>query len=93
MILLLPTLASITNGKLCENPIDGLDITSLWTGDFTSEPRETLLYYFGKNNLNAVRKGNWKLVLPHTWRSYNTEPGMDGHGGKRIRMSIETPAL
>ena len=42
-------------------------ITSLWTGDFEMEPRETILYYYGKNNLNAVRKGTWKLVLPHTW--------------------------
>ncbi len=90
---LLPTLASITSGKLSENKIDGVDITSLWTGDFDSEPRETILYYYGKNNLNAVRKGNWKLVLPHTWNSYNTEPGNDGHGGKRIRMTVEKPEL
>lgn len=90
---LLPTLASITNGRLSENKIDGVDITSLWRGDFKSEPRATILYYYGKNNLNAVRKGNWKLVLPHTWSSYNTEPGNNGHGGKRIRMTVEKPEL
>ncbi len=90
---ILPTLASITNGKLSDNKIDGVDVTSLWTGDFKSAPRETILYYFGKNNLNAVRKGNWKLVLPHTWASYNTEPGNDGHGGKRIKMTVEKPEL
>jgi arylsulfatase A-like enzyme len=90
---LLPTLASITNGSLSDNLIDGVDISSLLKGDFNSEPRETILYYFGKNNLNAVRKGNWKLVLPHTWRSYNTEPGNDGHGGKRLEMALERPEL
>jgi arylsulfatase len=90
---LLPTLAGITNAELSENKIDGLDIGSLLKGDFTSEPRETILYYHGENNLNAVRKGNWKLVLPHTYRSYNTEPGNDGYGGKRIRTVIEHPEL
>ncbi|MCK4922761.1 MAG: sulfatase [Bacteroidales bacterium] len=90
---ILPTLASITNGKLSDNIIDGVDITSLWKGDFKSEPRETILYYFGKNKLNGVRKGNWKLVLPHKWSSYNLQPGNDGRGGKRIAMEIEKPEL
>jgi len=90
---LLPTLASITKGKLSSNKIDGVDISSLFYGDMQSNPRETLLYYYGKNNLNAVRKGNWKLVLPHTYSSYNTEPGRDGKGGRRIRTTIEAPEL
>ncbi len=90
---LLPTLSSIINGKLSGNKIDGVDITSLWEGDFKSEPRETILYYYGENNLNAVRKGNWKLVLPHTWQSYNTKPGNDGYGGNRIKMAVEKPEL
>jgi len=90
---LLPTFAEITNGDLPENKIDGLDISSLLKGDFNSDPRESILYYHGKNNLNAVRKGNWKLVLPHTYRSYNTEPGNDGHGGNRINTVIERPEL
>ena len=90
---LLPTLASISNGKLSENKIDGVDITSLWKGDFESTPRETILYYHGKNHLNGVRKGNWKLVLPHTYSSYNTEPGKDGHGGRRIKTIVEKPEL
>jgi len=90
---LLPTLAAVTDGKLSDNKIDGVDISSLWAGDFSSEPRETVLYYLGKNNLNAVRKGNWKLVLPHSYRSYDTEPGNDGHGGKRIHTVLEKPEL
>jgi len=90
---LLPTLAAITNGKLSENKIDGVDITSLFKGDFKTEPRETVLYYYGQNHLNGVRKGNWKLVLPHSWNSYNTKPGNDGHGGRRVKMKIEKPEL
>ncbi len=90
---LLPTLASIINGRLSDNKIDGVDISSLWKGEFKSEPRETILYYYGKNNLNAVRKGNWKLVLPHTWYSYNTKPGMNGYAGARVEMTIEKAEL
>ncbi len=90
---LLPTLAGITDAAMSDNKIDGIDISSLLMGDFESEPRKTILYYLGKNNLNAVRKGNWKLVLPHTYRSYNTEPGNDGHGGKRITTVVEKPEL
>ena len=89
---LLPTFASITNGRLSDNKIDGVDISSLWKGDFNSNPRETVLYY-KSDALNAVRKGNWKLVLPHTWRSYDTEPGNDGYSGKRLPMSIKQPEL
>jgi len=90
---LLPTFAALTGGNLSENKIDGVDIGSLWSGDFSSEPRNTILYYYGTNHLNAVRQGNWKLVLPHSWRSYDTEPGNDGHGGKRIKTLIEEPEL
>jgi len=31
--------------------------------------------------------------LPHTWQSYNTEPGRDGQGGRRIPMDVESPEL
>ena len=89
---LLPTFSSIVNGRLSDNKIDGVDISSLLKGDFESNPRETVLYYIG-DGLNAVRKGNWKLVLPHTWRSYDTEPGNDGYNGKRVSMSIAQPEL
>ncbi|SOE23188.1 arylsulfatase [Spirosomataceae bacterium TFI 002] len=90
---LLPTLAVLTEGKLSKNIIDGKDISSLFKGDFQSKPRETILYYHGKNNLNAVRKDNWKLVLPHTFYSYHAELGNDGHSGKRIKTLVEKPEL
>ena len=90
---LLPSFAELAEASLPKNEIDGVSITSLWKGDFESTPRENIWFYFGMNNLNAVRKGNWKLVLPHSWRSYNTTPGNDGYGGKRIKMDVKTPEL
>ncbi len=90
---LLPSFAEITKAPLPDHKIDGVSITGLWEGLPEAEPRSDILFYYGKNNLNAVRKGNWKLVLPHTWRSYNTTPGKDGYGGKRIRQQVESPQL
>ncbi|EOR94614.1 Arylsulfatase [Arcticibacter svalbardensis MN12-7] len=71
----------------------GLILLIFGKGDFKKEPRETILYYFGVNNLNGVRKGNWKLVLPHKWGSYNTQPGNDGDMGKKISMAVEKAQL
>lgn len=90
---LLPSFAKIAEAPLPPLKIDGVDISELWTGIQSAEPREEILFYFGKNHLNGVRKGNWKLVLPHSWQSYNTAPGMDGHGGARIKMDVESPQL
>ncbi len=90
---ILPSFAAIAGTSLPDLKIDGVDITELWKGDFDAEPRNNILFYYGKNNLNAIRKGNWKLVLPHTWASYHTVPGHDGYGGQRIRMTVEKPEL
>lgn len=90
---LLPSFAEISGAPLPDRKIDGVSITALWNGNMEANPRENILFYYGKNNLNAVRKGNWKLVLPHTWRSYNTTPGKDGYGGPRIPKNVENPEL
>lgn len=89
---LLPTLASIINGELSDNKIDGVDITELFKGNFSVTPRKSVLYYGGKNNLNAARKGNWKLVLPHRYTTVKL-PGKDGYNGKLKKGVIEEPEL
>lgn len=79
---ILPTLAEITGAKLSENKIDGVSILSLMKGDKKANPREVFYYYYENNQLQAIRYGNWKLVYPHTYRSYlGVEPGKDGMPG------------
>ena len=56
-------------------------------------PRDEILFYDARNNLNAVRKGKWKLVLSHTWSSYDTLPSNDGVKGKKISKTIDSPEL
>ena len=80
---LLPTIAAITNATLSEKKIDGVNILPLLLGDENANPRETFLYYYRKNSLEAVRKGNWKLVFAHPGRTYvGFKPGFDGFPGQ-----------
>ncbi|MDH3710951.1 MAG: sulfatase-like hydrolase/transferase, partial [Cyclobacteriaceae bacterium] len=80
---ILPTLAELTGATLPDRNIDGLDISSLLMGNNTSSPREILYYYYHRNDLEAVRYQQWKLVLPHvTTQSYRRVlPGNDGWPG------------
>jgi arylsulfatase A len=58
---LLPTLANLTGADAPQDRIlDGHDITDLVFGSDASTPYEAF-YYYRRNNLNAVRSGNWKL--------------------------------
>lgn len=62
---LLPTFAALAGAKLDENrTIDGHDIRPLLLGeDGAASPYEAFFYYH-KEQLHAVRAGQWKLHLP-----------------------------
>jgi arylsulfatase A-like enzyme len=82
---ILPTLAEIAGAPLPQRKIDGVSLLPLMTGKEGVNPRETFLYYYRRNNLEAVRYGNWKLVFPHPGRTYaGFEPGNDGMPGRVI---------
>mgnify|MGYP001415587319 FL=1 len=88
---LLPTITNIVDGTLPQHKIDGIDIIEILEGK-ESEPRDHFLYYYGNNNLEAVRKGKWKLVLPHSSRSYKgVLPRNDGYPGsyRKIETGLE----
>mgnify|MGYP003299384684 CR=1 FL=1 len=85
-----PTIANIVSSELPKHKIDGVDISSILEGRRDSNPRDHLYYYYGKNNLEAVRKDNWKLVFPHESRSYkNVLPENDGHPGPYSKFTAE----
>ena len=90
---ILPSFAEVAGTKLPENKIDGVSLVELWKGNTNAKPRTELYYYYGRNNLNAVRKDDWKLILPHTWDSYDTIPGNGGMGGPRVRVKTVKPEL
>ncbi|MFT5884132.1 MAG: arylsulfatase A-like enzyme [Arcticibacterium sp.] len=89
-----PTLAAITDGALPKHKIDGVNISELLEGNMDAKPREFFAYYYRKNNLEAVRKDHWKLVLPHTGRTYRGFlPGNDGYPGPNTERHEEPLAL
>jgi arylsulfatase len=80
---ILPTLCSVTGADLPQKKIDGVNILPLLKSDFNADPRTVFHYYYRKNSLENIRKDQWKLVLPHTYRSYEGKmPGNDGWPGE-----------
>lgn len=92
---LLPTLARVCDAPLPGRPLDGKDISPLLLGDPEARcPHEAYYFYYGINELQAVRSGRWKLVLPHTYRTMQgQEPGQDGKPGRYRQVKIEAPQL
>ncbi len=87
---ILPTLADITGAKLPDHIIDGVNILPLMKGEENANPRNVFYYYYQRNSLEAVRKGHWKLVLPHKYRSYvGVPPGHDGFPGPYAHDSTD----
>ncbi|MEQ8812193.1 MAG: arylsulfatase, partial [Imperialibacter sp.] len=56
-------------GKMPEKKIDGKDVWSVITGSSKQSPHEAYFIYYRVNELQAVRSGEWKLYLPHTYRT------------------------
>jgi len=78
---ILPTFAELSGAALPKLKIDGIGVAALLRGRRHARGRADLLYYYDKQ-LCAVRRGRWKLVFPHEYRSYlGVEPGTDGMPG------------
>jgi len=77
-----PTIAELLQLELPKHKIDGISLAPVIKGDVSATPRNEFYYYYRKNNLEAVRLDQWKLVLPHPGRTHeNYEPGKDGFPG------------
>ncbi|MCC4226811.1 sulfatase family protein [Zunongwangia profunda] len=88
----LPTIAAATHSKLPSKRIDGINYLPFLTGETPTVPRDIMYYYFsyGENSeLQAIRYKKWKLVLPHTYDSYEGSMGKDGKSGKTTKKSIQ----
>jgi len=78
-----PTLAEILNDGQGSLPIDGVSIRKLLTGESGTAMQEAYYFYYNRNELHALRSGNWKLHFPHGYRTMdNQAPGVDGMPGK-----------
>lgn len=71
---LLPTIAGLIGADLPEKPIDGLDIWPVLSGD-GENPHDGYWVYYKQNELQAIIADEWKLVLPHQYRTMGGAPG------------------
>ena len=79
---LFPTFADMLQLELPDRIIDGVSILPLLKNQPGARPRDIFYYYYEFDALEAVRKNNWKLVFPHSHRTYEGyAPGMDGLDG------------
>lgn len=92
-----PTIASITKSDLPPQPIDGLNVLPLITGQKgAANPHEAYANYYEVNQLQAVTSGDgrWKLVFPHQYRTLAGRPGgTNGIPSKYSQVKIEKPEL
>lgn len=78
---LLPTIARRVGAPLPGNRIDGHDVWPVLDGTGTG-PERTYWFYYQQNQLQAVRQGRWKLILPHGVGVLQGRPG--GKDGKPV---------
>ena len=71
----LPTIAEWTQSSLPKLKIDGASLVPLLTGNTTQSPHKNFFFYYRSNELHAVRHKNWKLYVPHTFRTLNGREG------------------
>jgi arylsulfatase A-like enzyme len=74
----LPTVAGLLRAQLPQGPLDGKDIWPLLAGaPDAKSPHDALFFYYQANELQAMRAGRWKLILPHRYRSFSGKIGRD----------------
>lgn len=85
---ILPTLAHLAGAKLPEHPIDGKNVWDLIADEPVKNPQEYYPFSTGQTFEGVVTgDGQWKLHLPHGYRSLVTA-GKDGQPGKYERKQI-----
>ena len=90
----LPTVASVCGARLPRRAIDGVNAVALLKGDERQTPRTEFYYYYRTNSLEAVRRGNSKLVFAHPGRrDEGYARGKDGSRGQNTENYAVEPGL
>jgi arylsulfatase len=94
---LLPTIAGRVGAPLPVLPIDGLDVWPVLAGNPAARnPHEGYGLWYAQNELQAVVSGDgqWKLILPHRYRTLAGRPGgRDGIPAKYENADLKHPLL
>ena len=86
---LLPTLAGLAGAPVSSDRIiDGRDAWPVIAGRRDAKAPHDVLYFYWGAELHAVRRGRWKLHLPHPYQALESA-GNDGSPGKYVRRELE----
>jgi arylsulfatase len=87
---LLPTITNLCKAKLPAKKIDGISLLPLFQKQNPAMVRDELAYYYDRNSLKGIRKGQWKLVFPATSQTYKLASaiGADGFPGKYASTAV-----
>ena len=88
---ILPTVARLIGTELPNHKIDGKDIWPLVSGEAGAKSPQEAYYLYWGHNLHAVRSGQWKLHLPHDYRTLHNRPG--GTGGIPVKYDSDQISL
>jgi arylsulfatase A-like enzyme len=84
-----PTVAEAAGTTVsADRIIDGKSLWPLLEGKPGAGTPHEYFYYYGRSELQAVRKGPWKLHLPHVYRSLDVAQGADGLPAEYIQREI-----
>jgi arylsulfatase len=94
---LLPTFAKLIGAALPQHTLDGLDVWPLLAGEKGARnPHAAYWGYYAQNELQSVYSadGQWKLQLPHGYRTLAGRPGgTNGIPAKYEGAKVERPQL
>ncbi len=87
---LLPTVAVQTGSEVPGRVIDGKNVWPVLAGvKGATTPHEAYFFYYGENELQAVRSGRWKLHLPHKAAAMQGQmQGGGGRPGKYFQLNV-----
>ena len=95
---ILPTISEWIDAPLPSHQVDGKSATALLEGkNGAKSPQKAYYFYYKKNDLEAIRWGEWKLHFPHGYRSMVDNPvGSGGVPGKydySVKTNLELYSL
>jgi arylsulfatase A-like enzyme len=89
LIDVLPTMARLAGAAMPDDRIiDGRDVWPILHGDAEARSPHEALFLYQDGELHSLRRGRWKLHVPHGWAT-TTEPGRDGHFGTAEQVTID----
>jgi arylsulfatase A-like enzyme len=90
---LLPTIANLTGSRQPTREIDGRDVWPVLSGMAGAKSPHKAFFYYADRELHAVRRGRWKLHLPHAYLEVDGLPGTAGKPANFANMKPEALQL